>query len=320
VVVVLDDPHDARVYHELVDRLKPSGLELYYWIEIGRNPQLADAHPRWMASLGMHHDWQRRFAEVAPPGESEVAKAWPWVPIAYREAFDAHLERVKRLLAKVPETYRGLLLNDLQAGPASCGCGNWQCRWAIDYGVPSTTEKLEGDDIAARFVVAVEHLAAGKPVIPVWMTECQDQDLPPDRATGGKSTGLCGSVPCAASTCPRAFARQLGSLIEVHRGPLALMAVAEACGRSTRGDPTEWASVVVNDAEKTLARQQVPPLTRDRLWLVVARRDTAMEQAIAELRPACVVFAETKIEQAYEPRVISAPQASDSIRGIPVQN
>ena len=29
-----------------------------------------------------------------------------------------------------------MFLNDLQAGPSSCGCGNDQCRWALDYGSP----------------------------------------------------------------------------------------------------------------------------------------------------------------------------------------
>jgi hypothetical protein len=60
------------------------------WIEVARNPKLATAHPRWMAALGSHEDWQKNFPKFPEPGVAEVAKAFPWVPISYREAFDAH--------------------------------------------------------------------------------------------------------------------------------------------------------------------------------------------------------------------------------------
>src|SRR5262249_14221798 len=156
------------------------------------------AHPRWMASLGMHADWQKRFPNVPlPVKDKEVAKAYPWVPIGYRETFDAHLARIKELQGRAVEPFRGLLLNDLQGGPAACGCGNLQCRWALDYGVPSTADKLEGPDVAARFLTAVRKIAPGKTVIPVWMTECEHDDLAAQLRNGAASTGLCGSVPCA---------------------------------------------------------------------------------------------------------------------------
>ena len=32
-------------------RVRAQGLQLYYWIEIARCPELAEAHPAWMASL-----------------------------------------------------------------------------------------------------------------------------------------------------------------------------------------------------------------------------------------------------------------------------
>ena len=47
---------------------------------------MAEAHPEWMASLGMHDDWQKRFPK--PPCQRKGrAKAFPWVPITYRETF-----------------------------------------------------------------------------------------------------------------------------------------------------------------------------------------------------------------------------------------
>jgi hypothetical protein len=108
-------------------------VDLYYWIEVGRNPAMAAAHPQWMASLGMHNDWQRQHLDVRLPEKGEVAKAFPWVPVTYRETYDAHLLRVKGLLgSRAAAPYAGVLLNDLQGGPSSCGCGNLQCRWATE--------------------------------------------------------------------------------------------------------------------------------------------------------------------------------------------
>ena len=38
-------------------RIKEHGLELRYWIEVGRNPELADAHPEWMSSFQWHNEY-----------------------------------------------------------------------------------------------------------------------------------------------------------------------------------------------------------------------------------------------------------------------
>src|SRR6266513_5035338 len=155
VVAVLDERFSAKTYESSAKAARDSGLDLYYWIEVGRNPKLAEEHPEWVASLGMHSDWLKRFPHAKTPGAGEVAKAFPWVSINYREAFDAHLARIDRLLSGVPPDYRGILLNDLQGGPASCGCGNAQCRVATDYHVPATTAKLPGHDVAVRFLAEV---------------------------------------------------------------------------------------------------------------------------------------------------------------------
>src|SRR5262249_41585415 len=145
VAVILDERSSEKTCTDLAKRISDEALDLYYWIEIARQPGLAEEHPRWMASLGMHDDWQKNFPAAPKPKDSEVAKAFPWVPIHYREAFDAHLARLGKLLGHVPPGYRGLLLNDLQGGPSSCGCGNLQCRWATDYHVAATGSLIEGD-------------------------------------------------------------------------------------------------------------------------------------------------------------------------------
>ncbi|HEX4588581.1 MAG TPA: hypothetical protein VH120_01550, partial [Gemmataceae bacterium] len=90
VALVLDDRQNAAVLKSAADAAAANGLGVYLWIEIGRNAELAREHPEWMASLGMHSDWRKRFPNVRPPEKSEVAKAWPWVPIGYKESFAAH--------------------------------------------------------------------------------------------------------------------------------------------------------------------------------------------------------------------------------------
>ncbi len=312
VVVLLDEEYPAGAYRAAASAASAAKMELYYWVEIARSKRLADAHPRWMASLGMHDDWLARFPTEKMSKKGDVAKAYPWVPIGYVEAFQAHLLRLKELLGKVPDSYRGLLLNDLQGGPASCGCGNLQCRWAIDYGVPSTATKEGYDDAAARFVSEVSKLTPGKRIVPVWTTECEHQDLPADKAPAGKTTGLCGSVACATGTCPRAFAKQLRALMDTHAGPLGLLTAEHACGRDTRfyGGPGGWIAAAVGYLDSTHVISQKPGLSHDQLWLVVqgtpenADAEAASRNAAQNLHPGAVIIARVSIDQSYEPRVI----------------
>lgn len=316
--VVLDDRHEQAAYRRAAQALAAAELDLYYWIEVARDVKLADAHPEWMASLGMHPDWRERFPNSPLPKPGEAAKAYPWTPIGYRQAYDAHLARLAELLERAPGNYRGLLLNDLQGGPASCGCGNLQCRWAIDYGVPSTTDKLPGDDVAARFVAEVRKLAPGKLVTPVWMTECEDRDLPADRRPQGKSTGYCGGVACSQGTCPKAFSKQWNALLAGLDGPVALLATHQELGRDglEYGGPAGWVGQAVDYLDQTLPPHEGEKLPRPRLWLVVQGYDLKPEQANATREVAAktgagaVFVALTRIDQSYEPRIISAKQPS----------
>src|SRR5688572_29781297 len=151
VLPLESDSAAARAAEEdAAKRVALAGLELWYWIEIARSPAFADDHPQWMASLQGHQEWRRYFKDFPDPKPGEVVKNYPWVPILYREAFDAHLARVKKLLSARPAA-KGVFLNDLQGPPSACGCGNAVCRWTADYGPLRTATPL-GEDAAAQFV------------------------------------------------------------------------------------------------------------------------------------------------------------------------
>ncbi|MBI2825392.1 MAG: DUF3179 domain-containing protein [Planctomycetia bacterium] len=310
VVVTLAESVDRSVYEAASRAIAQAGLALYYWIEVGRNPAMAEEHPEWMAALGMHDDWQKRFPNAAlPRGKEEVAKAFPWVPIACKPAFDAHLARIAQLLKRAAGDYRGLVLNDLQGGPASCGCGNLQCRWAIDYHVPRTAEQVTGPDVAARFVKAVEELAAGREVIPVWVTECEDGDLPAAQAPGGRTTGYCGTVRCAQTTCPKAFTEQWSALVTSHRGPIGVLALAREFGR--QGDA--WASDALRYLDDVPSRHGGAKIAHDRLWLVVDEADGAAGAAWPN-DVACLLVAKARVDQSYAPRIVKSPLPSEDRR------
>ncbi len=205
VVVMLGtaDKPSIVVDGQAAERIRKAGLELCYWIEVARCPELANEHPMWMASLQGHAEWRRLHRETPQPDPDEVIKVYPWTPVLYREAFNAHLGRIARLLADRP-TATKVFLNDLQGAPSACGCGNPVCRWTTDYGPIVTATRL-GDDAAAKFVVEVERLVpAGTSVIPVWTTECEEHDKSND--------ALCAGVDCYKGICWKAYSRQLKSL------------------------------------------------------------------------------------------------------------
>src|SRR6476620_3691238 len=57
IVLVLDERYDAAVYQKATKAIVAKGLDLYYWIEVGRNPTFAKDHTEWMESLGSHSAW-----------------------------------------------------------------------------------------------------------------------------------------------------------------------------------------------------------------------------------------------------------------------
>jgi hypothetical protein len=303
VIVPLHEPAKRR-WETLARTVEQAGMTLWPWVEVARNPAMADAHPEWMAAIGGHHDdWRRRFpkAQAAKPGE--VIKAWPWVPVGYAPAFDAHRERLRTLLDDLPAAWAGVFLNDLQAGPSSCGCGNDQCRWALDYGSPPTAARTPGDDAAARVVAELLERHPGKAVIPVWVTECESADLPD--AKGG--TGLCGGVACAKGDCWPRYVRTWNPLLKATDGPIALALWPE----TFRRDPARW-------IETDLALFQSPPqggtpLTPGRTIAVVqawGKPEAAVDAILNRVkRPgAGWVIALEPIDQSWEPRAVPVPR------------
>jgi hypothetical protein len=309
VAVILDDKATESACHITAEAITGGQLSLYWWIEVGRNPKLADAHPRWMASLGMHHDWQKNFPTLAEPKEGLLAKAYPWVPIGYQEAFDAHLGRIEQLLKRVPPGWQGVLLNDLQAGPSSCGCGNLQCRWAIDYGVKSTATKLSGDFTAAKFLAELRKRIGEKTVIPVWTTECEEVDLPAEKNHGQSGTQLCGTVGCATGLCPERFSRQWSALAEIHSDPIALLALHRTFLRTHSqfgGGPT-WVTNAFAYLQRTLPANKGKLVAPRQLWAVIegaTGEEAIARKAAAQTGVSGIIVARTKIEQSYEPRLV----------------
>jgi hypothetical protein len=299
VVVPLDSAAKPN-WKRIAAAVELAGMTLWPWIEVARNPAMADAHPEWMAAIGGHHDdWRRRFPGAPKANRNAVIKAWPWVPLGYAPAFDAHRERLKLLLGDLPGNWAGVFLNDLQGGPASCGCGNDQCRWALDYGSPPTAARTPGDDPAARIVAELSAGHPGKGVIPVWVTECELADLP-DAQDG---TGFCGRVPCARNDCWPRYARAWNPLLEAARGPIALGIWTE----TFRRDGARW-------IESDLALFRAPPrggspLGRQRTIAVIQAWGKPESAALelgrqAEREAAGWVLALDPIDQSWEPRAL----------------
>lgn len=312
VVLTLDERFDATIYQKAAQIIAADSLDLYYWIEVGRNATFAKEHPEWMATLGMHDDWRKQFPNVPKLQKGEVAKAWPWTPIAYEKAFTAHLARIRDLLRRVPQSYSGVLLNDLQGGPSSCGCGNLQCRWAIDYNVPHTAQRVSGNDVAARFVDDVKKIVVGHKVIPVWTSECERDDMALKKIPNQKwTTGYCGGVDCF-NYCHDRFAEQWLALQAKQDDPIALLLLHKEFkrDRDEYGGKTAW----IASAPGYLSDEKIKKAPPKSLWLVVQGFDVTPEEEAAarksaETTPAdVIILARARIEQSYEPRVMQGKE------------
>ncbi|MSR56472.1 MAG: hypothetical protein EXS05_02225 [Planctomycetaceae bacterium] len=306
VVLSLDgDSFEARqADRSAAVRIAEAGFELWYWIEIARCRQLADDHPHWMASLQGHQEWRRFFKEFPKPQPGEVVKNYPWVPIVYRETFDAQLARVQELLAARPAA-RGILLNDLQGAPSACGCGNPVCRWTADYGPIKTATPL-GDDAAARFVAAVEKTCGKKvQVIPVWTTECEAHDVHND--------ALCAGVSCFKGICWKAYCRQLQHLDEQSPTIGALLLYKEF-GQDTKNfpQPAGWVSHALRGFQTMPPQNSGKAIAASRLLAVLQGWDVSPDELAAQQKQvqsvgaAGWVVAFARIDQSWTPRIVPA--------------
>ncbi len=303
IVVKLDGaPQElGRQARRVAGSARRSHLALYYWIEVARCPELADAHPEWMASLQGHVEWRRFFPRAPQPADDEVVKTYPWVPILSRETFEAQLQRVRQLLFDLPQP-DGVFLNDLQGAPSACGCGNPLCRWTSDYGKKRTTTPL-GENAAALFVRAVRELLPDSAVIPVWTTECEEHDGVPD--------GLCAGVGCFRGICWQAYTAQLRP-VERNSERLAVLLPYRAFQREL--PIYERKAGWIHDALKSFAT--MPPLHGGRAIeasrLIAVLEDWNGDAADVETQirvatdsgAAGYIVAHAKIEQSWEPKLV----------------
>jgi hypothetical protein len=301
VVLAVSQGNDAE--KNAAALIEKSRLDLRYWIEVGRSPELADKHPLWMASLQGHDEWRRFHRDFPHPAANETVKCYPWVPVFYREAFDAHLARIEKLLAGMPPV-KAVYLNDLQGAPSACGCGNPVCRWTTDYGPVVTATKL-GDDAPAKFVAAVRKLVSKETkVVPVWVTECEAHDKDNDK--------LCAGVGCYEGICWKAYAKQLAPLAAESESLGALLLYKEF--RQDVPVYTERAGwighAIKHGFAEQPAKQKSPAIKASRIaavlqgWEVTGAELAAQVQQAESAGAGGTIVAFARIDQSWSPRVV----------------
>ena len=301
-IVLLLSGGDQRAAEDAAsERIRAAGLELHYWLEVAHCPELADAHPDWMASLQGHPEWRRLFSDPPTPGEDEVVKTYPWVPILSKESFDGQLQRMKRLLANRPQS-TGVFLNDLQGAPSACGCGNHLCRWTTDYGKRRTTTPLK-NDAPSKFVAEVRKLLPQSEVIPVWTTECEEHD--------GAADGLCAGVGCFKGICWKAWTEQL---VPVARdsSQIGVLLPYKAFQRDLPiyRKPAGWITEAMKSFQTMPARYKQPPAPSSRLIAVLQGWDVTDQQIAQQISVASEagavgqIVAYTELDQSWSPKLV----------------
>ena len=283
------------------ERIQRSELDLYYWIEVARCRELADANPAWMASLQGHAQWRRLFKDPPRPRPDEVVKTYPWVPVLNKEPFQGQLVRVRKMLEDRPQP-KGVFLNDLQGGPSACGCGNHLCRWTSDYGEIRTSTPL-GNDAPAEFVAALQELLPQSQVIPVWTTECEEHD--------GAQDGLCAGVGCYNGICWKAYTQQLMPVAKQNQ-TLGVLLPYRAFDRDlpVYGEPAGWIPHAVKSFEAMPVRHHGTAIQPARLIAVLQGwdvTDVQVAQQVAAAKSAGVfgfLISYAEIEQSWEPRIV----------------
>jgi len=299
IALALSDTN-AAVDTLAAGRVSRAGLDLDYWIEIARNPALADAHPEWMASIQTHQEWRRLFPQFPKTQSNEVVKVYPWVPVLYRETLGPHLQRVAQLLRDRPSPRR-LFLNDLQGPPSACGCGHPLCRWTTDYGPLKSATRLP-NDAAAQFVAGIKRVQPQIEVIPVWTTECEEHDR----------QGMCGGVGCFHGTCWREWTAQVEPLA-AQTDIIGVLLPYRAFQRDLPiyGDSAGWITSALGFFQQMPLRYQAPGIPAHRLLAVLQGWDVTPEQIQAEIARAAeagtkgVLLVLTPIDQSWTPRMLA---------------
>ena len=301
VVLMVDGTNTAKA-KQAIALVRDENLGLRYWIEVGRDPTVADQHPEWMSSLQGHPEWQKKFPEFPKPAANQVPKAYPWTPILYKESFEAHLTLVKSLLESLPPADY-VFLNDLQGGPSACGCGNDQCRWTTDYGDKTTATKM-GPDAAANFMHRLKGFTKDAGIIPAWTTECEIED----------KHERCAGVGCFDGICWKSYTEQLMPMYK-EGGIVAPLILPGEFHRleANWGKDSGW----TGHALKSF--QMMPPLRggkaipADRLIPILQGWDQSLPQIKAQIGQVTLagsrayVIAYSRVDQSWNPRMYTIP-------------
>lgn len=296
----LDDPQDldrepprASIVDSILEAASAAGLEVDYWIEIGRDPVAAAANAAWL-----HRPHKTVFYGGEPVAISD------WVCINNKEVFEYEIARVTRILGRVPSAdVRNVFLNDLLGAPEGCGCGNALCRmWDGSLG-----EKIAlgdgpaafGDDPVAplQFTEEVERRFPTLAVIPVITEECEagvtHAGVVDAETTLGYGRMLC-SYPDALESYPRLI-HMLAS-----RPAVALLTLDRTFGRDhpAFGEPGAWIGAALDRYREYDARQS--------LWVVIEGWELGAASVDDRLRAAeahgaaGAIVAGRRIDQAWE--------------------
>lgn len=303
VVLMLDDESDSAKVAQAGEKIRAAKLAIEYFWEIARSPKLANEHPQWMASLQGHDEWRRLFPDFPATKSNEVAKTYPWVPVCYQESFDAQFNRISERLNGLPEPDR-VWLHDLQAAPSACGCGHPLCRWTGDYGPIHTAEPL-GDSAAADFVTKLNERFPKVEFVPIWVTECEEED----------EHEACGGVGCFDGICWKAWTRQL-SAIEQVSPVLGVSCFFKAHERNLPrfGETAAWIKSAVSFFETVPAKKKSSSVKPDRLVVVLQGWDVSREEITAQVSKALaskargILLVQPKVDQSWEPRLYTLPK------------
>jgi hypothetical protein len=308
VALTLTADSNSNNERHAAESIRSNGLVLDYFVEVGRCPELAAAHPEWMASLQGHPEWRKLFPDAPIPTKRQVIKNFPWVPILYRESFDAHVARIQRLLAGKPNPRR-IWLNDLQGAPSACGCGHPLCRWTADYGSIKTASPLD-HHAAANFVRSISAVAGDAEIIPILVGECEADD---------KDTVCCG-VECFEGRCWNDFTLQLDSLAtESDRMGVACFYQLFERDLDRYEDPAGWVSFTLNSFSEMPRLRDGIGVTPDRLIAVLQGWDVSPSQIEFQIQQAKQAKAAgwlvclTPIDQSWQPVVFDLPAKNEDV-------
>jgi len=199
IVLALDEDTDRAGFGTAVQAVRAAGLQAAVWIEVGRDPAAAEAHPDWL-NTPWHPEWLKAFPAWRTP-EGAMPAVMPWISVHTRAVFDYALNRIATLLNRLPgrEVLAALFLNDVQGGPSGCGCGNALCRsWDVSPGTkvaPSPFTHTE-DYFTVRFVEAVTAAHPDLTIVPVICSECEIGVTIGGLANPDLMTGHCHGITC----------------------------------------------------------------------------------------------------------------------------